>query len=598
MNPPPTRRARGLALAVLCAMQLMIILDGSVVTVALPTIQRELGFSPAGLAWVMNTYLVGFAGLLLLAGRLGDLVGRTRVFLVGLATFTAASLVCGVADSPALLLGGRFGQGVGGALASAVVLSMIVGLYPEPGEQAKAMGSYSFVSASGASIGLIAGGSITQLAGWHWAFLINVPIGLLAIALAGRLLPRGAGTGLGQGADYLGAALVTAGLSLGIFAIVRTAEPDAGAGQTVGAGAVAVALLAAFVVRQARAAHPLLALRIFRSRLVSAANLVTVLLVAAGFGFQFLTAIYLQRVLGYNSLSTGLAFLPTPVVIGAVSLLLSARLTARFGGRTVLRAGLVLVAAGLALLGRAPLVAGYLVDVAPALALVGVGMGLAIPTVIMLAMSGADPDQAGLASGLNNTAQQLGGAIGTATLATLAAARAAGSLARGAPAAAAVRDGYSLGMLAAAGLLLLGVALTGALPAARRRTAAPYKTPPPARPDTEVKLCEQNEGRKAPHKPSPHSTDRARSVLWVHGLRRGRTSRGSRAGAHSGTGDGAWTLSSIRSVGSAPGSRRRPGRSPPACGSCRRTARTGAARFRLPVRTAWPVPTAVGPAAA
>jgi len=494
MDPPPTRRARGLALAVLCAMQLMIILDGSVVTVALPTIQRELGFSAAGLAWVMNTYLVGFAGLLLLAGRLGDLVGRTRVFLVGLATFTAASLVCGVADSPALLLGGRFGQGVGGALASAVILSMIVGLYPEPGEQAKAMGSYSFVSASGASIGLIAGGSITQLAGWHWAFLINVPIGLLAIALAGRLLPRGAGTGLGQGADYLGAALVTAGLSLGIFAIVRTAEPDAGAGQTVGAGAVAVALLAAFVVRQARAAHPLLALRIFRSRLVSAANLVTVLLVAAGFGFQFLTAIYLQRVLGYNSLSTGLAFLPTPVVIGAVSLLLSARLTARFGGRTVLRAGLVLVAAGLALLGRAPLVAGYLVDVAPALALVGVGMGLAIPTVIMLAMSGADPDQAGLASGLNNTAQQLGGAIGTAMLATLAAARAAGSLARGAPAAAAVRDGYSLGMLAAAGLLLLGVALTGALPAARRRTAAPYKTPPPARPDTEVKLCEVKSG--------------------------------------------------------------------------------------------------------
>ena len=482
MNPraTPTRRTRGLALIVLCAMQLMIILDGSVVTVALPTIQRELGFAPAGLAWVMNTYLIGFGGLLLLAGRLGDLVGRGRVFLVGLAVFTAASLACGLAESPELLLAGRFVQGVGGALASAVVLSMIVGLYPEPGEQARAMGSYSFVSAGGASLGLIAGGSITQLAGWHWAFLINVPIGLLALALAWRLLPTGRGTGLGQGADYLGATLVTVGLSLGIVAIVRTAEPDVGAGSTLGTGAVALALLLAFVWRQTRAARPLLPLGIFRSRLLSAANLVTVLVVAAGLGFQFLTALYLQRVLGYDALTTGLAFLPTPVVIAVVSLLLSARLSARIGGPAVLRAGLVAVAAGLLLLGRAPVHGSYLVDVAPVLVLIGLGMGLAIPSVIMLAMSGADPAQAGLASGLNNTAQQVGGAIGTAVLATLAASHTAGSLATGAPAVTALRDGYALGFLIAAGFVLLGVATTFALPTTRRATPAPTPAPCPA----------------------------------------------------------------------------------------------------------------------
>jgi len=480
MTPQPSR-SRGLALAVLCAMQLMIILDGSVVTVALPTMQRELGFSPAGLAWVMNTYLIAFAGLLLLAGRLGDLLGQTRVFVVGLATFTAASLACGVSGSAGLLLAGRFVQGFGGALASAVILGMIVRLYPEPAGQAKAMGGYSFVSAGGASIGLIVGGSITQLASWHWAFLINVPIGLVALLFSKRLLPAGdsSSTGLGRGADYLGAALVTVGLSLGIYAIVRTAEPTAGRVETLGAAAVALALLVGFVVRQARAARPLLALRIFRSRLVSAANLVVMLLVAAGFGFQFLTALYLQRVLGFDSLSTGLAFLPAPVLIGAVSLLLSARLTARFGGRTVLVAGLVAVAAGLALLGRAPVQGSYAVDVMPLLALLGAGMGLAIPAAIMLAMSDTDPADAGLASGLNNTAQQVGAAIGIATLATLAAARTGASAAGATPTAAALRDGYSLGFLAAAGLVLVAITVSFALPAARRNTPAPSPEPTP-----------------------------------------------------------------------------------------------------------------------
>jgi MFS family permease len=259
-------------LAVLCAMQLMIILDGTVVTVALPTIQSDLGFSQAGLAWVMNAYLIAFAGLLLLAGRFGDLIGGKRIFLAGLSVFTAASLLCGLAGSSELLIAGRFAQGVGGALASAVILGMIVGLFPAPGEQARAMGVYSFTAASGAAIGLIVGGVITQTVGWHWAFLINVPIGLTALVLATRLLVADRGIGLGKGADVLGAVLVTAGLSLGVYAIVQTAEPTAETVRTIVLAAVALLLLAAFVVRQARAAHPLLALRIFRDRRLAVAS--------------------------------------------------------------------------------------------------------------------------------------------------------------------------------------------------------------------------------------------------------------------------------------------------------------------------------------
>jgi len=272
-------------------MQLMIILDGTVVTVALPTIQNELGFSQAGLAWVMNAYLIAFAGLLLLAGRFGDLLGSKRIFLAGLSLFTAASLLCGVANGPELLIAGRFLQGLGGALASAVILGMIVGLYPAPAEQARAMGVYGFVSAGGASIGLIAGGVITQTVGWHWAFLINVPIGGVALALAVRLLASDRGIGLGSGADIAGAVLVTTGLSLAVYTIVQSAEPSVTAGKTLAQGAVALGLLVAFVIRQARASQPLLALRIFRRRSISAANGIVILIFAGGFGFQFMTAL-------------------------------------------------------------------------------------------------------------------------------------------------------------------------------------------------------------------------------------------------------------------------------------------------------------------
>lgn len=457
------------ALAVLCVMQLMIILDATVVTVALPTIQSDLGFTQAGLAWVMNSYLIAFAGLLLLAGRLGDLVGSKQVFLAGLAVFTAASLLCGLATTSEVLIAGRFLQGVGGALASAVILGMIVGLYPEPAGQARAMGVYGFTSAGGASIGLILGGVITQTVGWHWAFLINVPIGVASLILALRLLKAQPGLGLGKGADVLGAVLVTAGLSLAVYTIVQTAEPTAEVLRTLVLAAVSVVLLAGFVLRQARAVQPLVALRIFRSRQLTAANLVVVLLFAAGFGFQFMTALYLQRVLGFDSLRTGLAFLPAPVLGAVMSLFVGPRLVARFGARALMLAGLVALAAALLVMTQAPVDGSYF-DVVAALLLVGGGTGAAIPAVIMLAMSGAEPSDAGLASGLNNTAQQAGAAIGTAVLATLAASTTAGQLSEGANPVSALRDGYSAAFATASAFALAALILGATLLKRRERS--------------------------------------------------------------------------------------------------------------------------------
>lgn len=452
MPPPKTKGdPRGLALTILCAMQLMIILDGTIVTVALPTIQDGLGFSQSGLSWVVNSYLIAFAGLLLLSGRLGDLIGTKKVFLAGLITFTIASLVCGVANSPEMLIAGRFLQGIGAALASAVVLSMIVGLYPEPDKQARAMGIYSFVSAGGGALGLIAGGVITDTLGWHWVFLINLPIGVITLIAGLKLLSQHPGLGLKAGADALGAILVTAGLSLGVFTISQVSEDKFSEGQLALYGAVAVLLLGAFVWRQAKARRPLLALRIFRNREISGANIAVVLVFSAAFGFQFLNALYLQRVLGFDSMETGLAFLPAPLMIGTMSLFFTARLTGRYGTRRVLLTGLVLVGGGLLWLSMAPVNGDYLTDIAPPLIVQGLGMGLTVPSVIMRAMAGAAPEDAGLASGLNNTAQQAGAAVGLAVLATVATSHSNSLIQEGTAQAQALRDGYSLAFLYAAG---------------------------------------------------------------------------------------------------------------------------------------------------
>src|SRR4051794_35223994 len=369
MDMTPTthpERSRWMALVPLCAGMLMIVLDGTVVNVALPSIQRDLGFSPAGLAWVVNAYLIAFGGLLLLAGRLGDLVSRRAIFLAGLTVFTAASALCGLAQGPAMLVAARFVQAAGGALTSAVILGMIVTMFPEPREQAKAMGVYAFVASAGGAIGLLVGGVLTQAISWHWIFFVNVPIGLATGLLARRLLARDRGLGLAEGADVPGALLITGGLMLTVYTIVKpAAEHGWTASATIGSGALSLALLAAFVAREATARRPLVPLRIFRSRTVSASNAVQVLTVAGMFGMFFLGALYVQRVLGYDALQTGLAFLPVTVLMGALSLRYSERLAMRCGARTTLLAGLSLMTAGLALLARVPVDGHYVLDVMP-----------------------------------------------------------------------------------------------------------------------------------------------------------------------------------------------------------------------------------------
>src|SRR4051794_15611890 len=354
------------ALVVLCVGALMIVLDATIVNVALPSIQSDLGFTQSSLAWVVNAYLIAFGGLLLLAGRIGDLVGRRSVFLAGLGVFVLASLACGAAQSQAMLVAARFVQGVGGALTSAVILGMIVTMFPEPREQAKAIGVYAFVASAGGSIGLLAGGVLTDLINWHWIFFVNLPIGIATAVTAKRLLDRDQGIGFGEGADVGGAVLITGALMLGVYTIVKpAADYGWGAGRTLALGAVAVALLVAFVVREATARNPLMPLRIFRSRNVSGANAVQALVVAGLFGMFFMGALYLQRVLGYDPLEIGLAFLPSTLIMGAVSLRYAERLITRFGARTTLIPGLVLVMAGLLLFTRAPVDGSYLTHVLP-----------------------------------------------------------------------------------------------------------------------------------------------------------------------------------------------------------------------------------------
>ncbi|MFE5477933.1 DHA2 family efflux MFS transporter permease subunit [Nocardia sp. NPDC056541] len=440
------------ALAVLSAAMLMTILDGSIVTVAMPAIQEDLGFSPAGLSWTVNAYLIAFGGLLLLAGRLGDLIGRKTMFITGTVVFTAASVLAGVATTPAVLVGARFLQGVGSAIAASVVLGILVTIFTEPRQRATAIGVFSFTGAAGASIGQVLGGVLTDALNWHWIFLINVPIGVLTVLVAVRALPADRGLGWSAGADVLGAALVTVGLMLGIYTVVEVERYGWVSAHTLGLGALAAALLAAFVLRQATATNPLLPLRIFRSRTVSGANVVQMLTLAAMFAFQIIVALYLQKVLGYNAVQTGLAMLPAAVAIGGVSLFASARLITRFGERAVLIAGLSLLLAGMSWLTRLPVDAGYLTDVLPVMVAVS-GGGLVLPALTALGMSGADADDAGLASGLFNTTQQVGMAIGVAVLSTLAAARTGTELVAGASDAAALTSGYRLAFTVAAGLL-------------------------------------------------------------------------------------------------------------------------------------------------
>jgi EmrB/QacA subfamily drug resistance transporter len=460
MNENTATDTRWPALYVLCVGMLMIVLDATIVNVALPSIQDDLGFSQSDLAWVVNAYLIAFGGLLLLAGRIGDLIGQRRIFMIGLTIFTAASLLCAVAQSQELLIGARFVQGVGGALTSAVILGMIVTMFPEPAEQAKAIGVYTFVAVAGGSIGLIVGGVLTEVINWHWIFFVNLPIGVATGLAALRLVPDGKGIGLREGADIPGAVLLTAGLMLGVYTILEVEQQGWGSAQTLGLGGVAIALIAAFLGRQATAGNPLMPLRLFRSRNVSGANVVQALLVVGMFGSFFLGALYMQRILGYDPLQVGLAYLPATLVMGTMSFRVSASLNMRFGPKATLIPSMVAIAAALLLFARTPVEATYVVDLLPPMVLMGLGAGLAFPSLMTLAMSGATPQDSGLASGLVNTSVQVGGAIGLAVLATLSTDRTEALVGDGESLANALNSGYHLAYLVGAALVGAAIVLT------------------------------------------------------------------------------------------------------------------------------------------
>jgi EmrB/QacA subfamily drug resistance transporter len=473
---PANERDRWVALIVLCAGFLMVILDQTIVNVALPSIQSDLGFSQSSLAWVVNAYLIAFGGLLLLAGRIGDLIGRRRIFLAGLAVFTLASILCGAAQSQEMLIGARFLQGAGGAMSSAVILGMIVTMFPQPRDQARAIGVYSFVAAAGASIGLLAGGALTEAINWHWIFFVNVPIGIATAVAALRLLEHEEGIGLARGADLSGALLIVGSLMLGVYTIVQTTDHGWGSARTLVLGAVAIGLLAAFVLRESRAKHPLVPLRIFRSRTVVAANVIQSLMVAGMFGMFFLGALYLQRVLGYDSIEVGLAFLPVAVIIGALSLRFTAQLINRFGARATLLPGLALVTAGLVVFQRAPVDGAYLTDLLPAMLLLGTGAGLTFPSLMTLVMSGATKADSGLASGIANTTLQVGGALGLAVLATLSASRTETLRADGESTASALTGGYHLAFGIGAALVLAAIVVAVTLLRPEREPATELET--------------------------------------------------------------------------------------------------------------------------
>jgi EmrB/QacA subfamily drug resistance transporter len=456
-------RNRWLALVIVCLGYLMIVLDVTIVGVALPSIREDLSFSESSLAWVANIYLLTFGGFLLLAGRLGDLFGHRRMFLVGIVLFTVASLGCGLATTQATLVGSRAVQGLGGAVVTAVALSLIVTLFTEPAERAKAMGVFGFVAAGGGSIGVLLGGVLTELLNWHWIFLVNVPVGVVVLVLARHVLPGADVAPMSRRLDVAGAVIVTASVMLAVFAIVNGNEAGWTSARTVGLLALADVLFGSFVVFEARTSVPLIPLGLFRLRNLSVASVVGVLWAAAMFAWFFLSALYLQLVLGYSPLEVGLAFLPANLIMAALSLGLSAKLVMRFGIRATLATGLLLAAAGLALFARAPVDGAFIFDVLPNMILLGLGAGMALNPLLLAAMNDIKSAEAGLASGVVNTSFMLGGALGLAILASLAASRSNSLLASGEDHLTALTGGYHrafvLGALFAAGAAMLSAVL-------------------------------------------------------------------------------------------------------------------------------------------
>ena len=456
-------RSRWLALIVVCIGDLMIVLDATIVNVALPSIKDDLGFSDESLAWVVNAYLLTFGGFMLLGGRLGDIYGARRMFLAGLTLFTLASLACGVANSDGTLVAARAVQGIGGAIVAAIALALLMKLFTEPAERAKAMGVFGFVVSAGGTLGVLLGGVLTDALDWHWIFLVNLPIGIAVFAGCLVLLPKDLPVEERGRLDVAGAVTVTIALMLAVYAIVNGNEEGWGSAQTLGLLAAAVVLLGVFLVVETRAALPLVPLGIFRHRTLATANGVAALLAAAMFSWFFLSALYLQLVLGYSPLEVGLAFLPATLLMGAFSLGLSARIVMRFGIRTPLVAGLGFLAAGLLWFARAPVDGNYVVDVLPSMILLALGAGLAFNPLLLAAMGDVSPAQSGLASGLVNTTQMMGGALGLAILASLAAARTDSLLDSGTGDLGALNGGYHWAFVVGAIFAVVGMILTAAL---------------------------------------------------------------------------------------------------------------------------------------
>jgi EmrB/QacA subfamily drug resistance transporter len=461
-------RTRWLALVVLCLGVLMIVLDTTIVNVALPSIAADLGFSETSLVWVVNAYMLTFGGFLLLGGRLGDLYGHRKLFLAGITLFTLASLACGLAHSQVMLVCARAVQGLGGAVVSAVSLSLIMNLFTEPDERAKAMGVYGFVCAGGGSIGVLLGGLLTNLLSWHWIFLVNLPIGIAVYALCVTLLPAGRGHAHGERLDVAGAITVTASLMLAVYAIVNGNEAGWVSAQTLGLIGMAIVLLAVFLAIEARVQHPLMPLALFGKRNVTIANAIGMLWAAAMFAWFFISALYMQRVLGYAPFQVGLAFLPANLIMAVFSLGLSARIVMRFGIRRPIGVGLLLAAIGLLLFARAPVAGQFVADVLPGMALLGIGAGVAFNPVLLAAMNDVEPSESGLASGIVNTSFMMGGALGLAVLASLAAAQ-TGELGGTRDARTALTDGYHIAFLFGA----IFAALAAAFGAFLLRTASP-----------------------------------------------------------------------------------------------------------------------------
>ena len=471
-------RSRWIALLVVCLGDLMIVLDATIVNVALPSIREDLGFSQASLAWVVNAYLLTFGGFLLLGGRLGDIFGHRRLFLGGISLFTVASLACGLSTTQTVLVGARAIQGIGGAVVSAVALSLLMTLFTEPAERAKAMGVFGFVLSGGGTAGVLLGGVLTDLLSWHWIFLVNLPVGIAVFALSVALLPRAPGQAATGRLDFAGAIIVTSALMVAVYAIVKGNEVGWTTGRTIGLLGASAALLAVFLVLESRISSPLMPLRVFCNRNVAVANTMGVLMAAAMFAQFFFSALYMQLILGYSPLEVGLAYAPSTVLWGAVSLFLSDRLVVRFGIKPPLLFGLLMMGLALVLFARMPVDGSFAVDILPATMVLALGAGIAFNPLLLAAMSGVGPSEAGLASGVVNTAFMMGGALGLAVLAALAASRTDSLLGSGDPRLDALNGGYHVAFIV--GAVFAGVAVTIGATLLRRTDVAPQHGMEPA----------------------------------------------------------------------------------------------------------------------